>query len=790
MQKVPFNFGWERTRQEGMPWREPDDMVKVDLPDDCVLELPRDPQAVGRASVGFVPDSIATYIKSFDLPEEWQGKRVLLNLEGAYMNAQVNLNGDNIAMHPYGYTPLVTDLTKRLRSDVKNQLSVQVCGTQPSSRWYSGTGIYRGVELWIGEPCYIDPRDLFVTTPVAEKDRARVLVKADVTNTLGEDKEAELKVTLEREGKICAEGSVSAMLAASGKTPLEVTLDLDSPALWDDITPNLYKAAVRLEAEGQSADVSCVNVGIRKIEVSAKEGFRINGRPTKLYGGCIHHDNGPIGARAMPKAEERKLRLLKEAGYNALRTAHNPPSQAFLDACDRLGILVIDEFFDCWRTGKNRNDYHLWFEEWWQRDIEFTIRRDRNHPSVYCWSFGNEIPEANGYSECEYWTKLQADFIRSLDSTRLVTCGGMFMPRCITVDDTHGGMPKKPDPYVSDEEHVRRFKSMIDNLDVVSINYQFKNYERFHELFPDKPLQGTETQGIDAWGNWMAVKNQSHVIGDFIWTCIDNLGEAGAGRCVYDQEDLKQGLIAGWPWLSCFQGDLALDGEWLPRAYYRNVIWGNDRGVHLFVNHPQYASKTQYGTGWHWHDVRPCWTYPQEYTGKPIDVEAYADCDQVEFLVNGVSRAKVKPQEMTARASLVYEPGELKAVAYRDGRAVAEESLVTTGPAVQVLLEPETDALSADGMDLCYVSVTLADSQGRRVYGQDAELNAAVSGQGVLLGFGSNNPCTEENFGTGRRKTWCGRAMIVLRAGQQAGGIELTVSGGGFGSKTITVPVK
>ncbi len=792
MQKIPFNFGWERTSQENLFWREPDDLIRVDLPDDCVLDLPRGPESVGGARVGFVPDGFAAYIKRFDMPGEWQGRRVLLNLEGAYMNAQVNFNSHNIAQHPYGYTPLIVDLTPYIRADVQNELIVQVSGSQPSSRWYSGTGIYRGVELWLGGPCYVDPRDLFVTTPAVGADRAEVLVCAEITNTLSENRKAALTVRLEREGRVCAQGTADVDLKPEGRTRCELTVEVDSPALWDDITPNLYKAVITLETVGQEPDVSTVNVGIRRIEVSAKEGFKINGRRTKLYGGCIHHDNAMIGARAMPKAEERKLRLLKEAGYNAVRTAHNPPSEAFLDACDRLGIFVIDEFFDCWRTGKNRNDYHLWFEDWWQRDIEFTMRRDRNHPSVYCWSFGNEIPETNGYSGCEYWTKLQADFIRRLDNSRLVTCGGMFMPKCITVNGALGGPPQKPDLYVSDEEHLRLFKSMISSLDIVSINYQYQNYERFHELFPDMPLQGTETKGSVSWGNWMAVKNNDHVIGDFIWTCIDNLGEAGAGRSFYDPNEMAEvtSLMAGWPWLSCFQGDLALDGEWLPRAYYRNVIWGNDRGVHLFVNHPEHAGQPQYGTGWHWNDVLPCWTYPESYAGRPVDIEAYADCDEVEFFVNGASCAKVRPNEMIAKASVTYQPGELRAIAYRDGKAVAEDALQTAGPVSQVILAPERTELSADGMDLCYVSVTLADEAGRRVYGGDMELSAAVSGPGVLLGFGFNNPCTAESFGTGRRMTWNGRAMIVLRAGQEAGDIELTVSGEGVPAAGVSVSVR
>ena len=212
--------------------------------------------------------------------------------------------------------------------------------------------------------------------------------------------------------------------------------------------------------------------------------------------------------------------------------------------------------------------------------------------------------------------------------------------------------------------------------------------------------------------------------------------------------------------------------------------------MHLFVNHPEHAGQTQYGTGWHWYDVRPSWTYDESYNGKPIDVEAYADCDEVEFFVNGESCAKVMPEEMRAKASVTYHPGEIKAVAYRGGKVVAEDTLITTGPAAQVVLEPETAVLCADGMDLCYVSVTLADREGRRVYDQDVELTAAVSGQGTLLGFGSNNPCTEEDYGTGRRRTWNGRAMIVLRAGTEPGEIELTVSGGGFKAQQLSISVK
>ena len=497
-----------------------------------------------------------------------------------------------------------------------------------------------------------------------------------------------------------------------------------------------------------------------------------------------------LGACAAGLIDEGRLLALLDSAPEGLEVVltGRGPSQALLDACDQLGVYVIDEFFDCWRVGKNRNDYHLWFEDWWQRDIESTIRRDRNHPCVYCWSFGNEIPEANGAANAEYWMQAQADFIRSLDSTRLVTCGGMFMPECLKANPEPSGPPTKPDPYCSDEEHARRFKAMISHLDIVSLNYSFRHYEQFHKLFPDMPLQGTETMGSETWGNWDAIRDNDYVIGDFMWTAIDNLGEAGAGRFFYDPNEMGPSLMGGWPWLSCYQGDLALDAERLPRSYYRKVIWGMDDGIYAFTTPPAYTGKPLYGTGWHWHNVLPSWTYGEEYVGKPIQVEAYCDCDEVEFFVNGESQGKAAPVEMIATLTVTYQPGQLKAVAYRQGKPVGESVLETTGPAVALRLEADRQSLSADTLDLCYVTAPLVEEQGRRVYNDDRELSAFLRGPGTLAGFGSNNPCTEESYGTGRRFTWHGHAMLVLRAGDAPGQLELTVSTQGLETQMFQIP--
>ena len=274
-----------------------------------------------------------------------------------------------------------------------------------------------------------------------------------------------------------------------------------------------------------------------------------------------------------------------------------------------------------------------------------------------------------------------------------------------------------------------------------------------------------------------------------MWTAQDNLGEAGAGRCYWEPQ-ASQGLLAGWPWLSCFQGDLALDGERLPRSYYRKVIWGLDEGVHLFTTHPTHTGQTLYGTGFHWHDVQRRWTFEDQYMGQPVDVEAYADCDEVAFILNGREVVRVVPSEMIARATLPYQPGTLTAIAYRAGRAAAQDAIETTGPACRILLDAEQSQLTADGMDLCYVSATLVDEAGRRVYGADIELRATVTGPGTLAGFGSNNPCTEENFGTGRRMTWNGRAMLILRAGQEAGALLVAVTTSSLPGAELDIPVR
>lgn len=806
MKRYPLNFGWKRKYvDDQLPFVfDAGGGKAVDLPDDFILELPRSADAVGGPMNGFFASAQGKYTKDLEIPAEWKGKKILLNIDGAYMNTEITLDGLRLDMHPYGYSPYVADLTEELNYGATNVLGIVAQSRQPNSRWYTGGGLYREVTLLVGEPCYIDPRDIFVTTVCANSQRAVIRVDCGIRNITGQTKPGKLKITLVDKENVILSMVQEVTLQSSGVSQVSQELQLDHPKLWDCDEPNLYTLHLELTAGGQQVDTESLSVGVREIVISPKEGLTINGKPCKLRGGCVHHDNGMLGAKAFPRAEERKIQLLKEAGFNAIRTAHNPPSAALLDACDRLGMLVMDEFFDCWRSGKSSQDYHLYFEDWWERDITYTMLRDRNHPSIFIWSCGNEIAESNGSSHGEYWLKLQMDLIHKLDPSRPATCGGMFLPRVgeekfvpPMMDEPLDGGDPPPGPgndlgdrELPDEEIQRRRMSLGHLVDVISVNYRYPEYEMNCKDFPDRTIIGTEIMGFESWENWEAVKNNPQVLGDFIWTAIDNMGEAGAGRIEWDQKKLSATLMGNFPWMSCYQGDLDLTGLRLPRSYYRNVMWGLDRGIHIFTTDPKHTGHPFYGVGWHWGDVKRTWTFPEKYLGQDAEVEAYADCDEVAFYCNDREIARVKPERMVARCRVPYEPGIIRAVAYREGVPAVEDSIRSAGPAAEIQLSADRSSICADGMDLSYITATIVDANGTLVVTNDFELSAHVSGDGTLAGIGSGNPCTDEKFGTGHWSVWNGNAMICVRAGKVPDRLILTVTAKGLPAATCVIETK
>ncbi len=789
MQRVPLNFDWTFAETAGRFFTPPSDQETIDLPHDYIINKTRTPDSPGGASTGFFPSGQGTYTKQLDIPGDWQDKTVLLNIDGAYMHSEVSLNVDKLYHHPYGYTAYQVDLTPHLRWSMPNTLQISTQCFLPSTRWYSGGGLYREVSLLIGGQRYIHPWDVFVTTPQVSEDEATVEAAIEITNTRPASADASLHVSvLDPTGRTVAETSCAVRLQPSKSTKSAVELSVATPQLWDLDNPHLYTLHAVLSVGDSELDRSETAFGIRDIAIDAQDGFRLNGRPLKLRGGCIHHDNSLLGACAFPRAEERKIQLLKESGYNAIRSAHNPPSSALLDACDRIGMLVLDETFDMWRTQKRPLDYHLFFEEWWQRDTRAMVLRDRNHPCVYGWSIGNEIPELLGVSNGAYWTQVQADFIRSLDPTRPVTAAANRFTAPVA-----GQTPIRPDVKKSLQgEHDlglaqdgkdpwgAQTRAAWESLDIAGYNYLYQRYAMDKKKFPDRIIHGTETHPFFTYESWQATLENNHVIGDFIWTAFDNLGEAGAGRVINDLDEPMDGLVGPYPWLSCWQGDHDLSGDRRPQSYFRQVMWGLEPGVRLFTAHPSRTGQPFYGMGWHWEDIQPDWTFAAEYVGQPVKVQAYADCDAVEFILNGRSLGYAPIERFTAVMEMPYEPGVLSAKAWKDGEPAAHAELHTAGPAAAIRLTPDRSELTADGMDLAFITAELVDAEGIRVFYPPQEIAVQVEGAGTLAGLGSGNPKTKENYGTGRRMTFNGRVLICVRAGRSSGAIHVEAAAAGL----------
>ncbi|MCR5005951.1 MAG: hypothetical protein K6A77_08595 [Clostridiales bacterium] len=764
MRKEDFSLHWMRSA--GSHWSR---MTRewVDLPDDHIINMHRSPDSGGQGSVGFFPSAQAVYEKDLTAAA---GETVLMHLDGAYEHAEVFLNGDLIYQHPYGYTGVLVDLSEKLNAG-ENHLRITTSAIHPGSRWYTGGGLYREVTLYRAGRIWFDPYAVFITTPEASGSQARVRVEAGICG-VRTAAEGLLRIKIQDPFGNTVAMTEAAVSLDAGKTTVCQELIVEEPRLWSTEDPQLYQACMSIQTP-EGADMHLQTFGIRCIEIDAKQGFRLNGVPMKLRGGCIHHDNGMLGSAAYPVAEARKIRLLKQAGFNAIRTAHNPPSTALLDACDKMGMLVLVESFDVWRYGKNPLDYHTYFEKWWDYDTSMMVLRDRNHPSVFCWSIGNEIMEFDGNSNGIEWGRKQAELVRSLDPTRPVTSG--VNCACGRPEDFFRSMDfPEMDHYVNFVENGvfhgedlwgAATEAGIANLDIAGYNYHFRRYAMDREQYPDRVIMGTETRPALTWENWQAVKENPNCIGDFVWVAMDNLGEAGMGRVIWAKEPPKTfSWGVPYPWLSCWQGDLDMTGYRLPVSYYRNVVWGLDLGIHLFTRHPSRTGYNCYGNGWHWEEVFSSWTYEDEWIGKPVMAVAYTSAEQVRFLLNGVEVACVPTERMIARAEIPYQRGTLTAEAVHGNKVIANDVLQTARPAACLSLDAEHMTLKTDGKDLAYIRCTITDQNGIPLVLDDREIHVEVEGAGVLQGLGSGDPCTEEDYGTGRRKAFRGSVMAVVRA--------------------------
>jgi beta-galactosidase len=686
------------------------------------------------------------------------------------MNADVWLNGEHLGNHPYGYTAFGFDISDLLRFGENNVIAVEVKNEGENSRWYSGSGIYRHVHISIMEPVHVARWGTRVYSSEVEKNASLVQVSNTIENGTENPEELDITTTImDPEGKEVARDTVTQ--TADARETMEVTqeFNINDPGLWSPESPTLYTAITEIvSAANRILDRVETDFGIRSIEYTT-DGFLLNGENVLMKGGCMHHDNGPLGSAAYDRAEERRVELMKASGFNAIRCAHNPPSSAFLDACDRLGMLVIDESFDMWNRQKNPQDYHLYFKQWWKKDIESMVLRDRNHPSVIMWSIGNEIPERGDPLGIET-AEIIGDFIKKIDHTRPIT-------------SAVNGMNPDKDPFFA----------MLDlagyNYAIVDDHWRESIYQQDHQRVPDRIIYGSESFPLTAYGSWMAVVDFPFVFGDFVWTGFDYLGEASIGWMGYRHRK------SFYPWNHAFCGDLDICGWKRPQSYYRDVLWQHEAGtpVSIFIKPPvpsfEMIPEKEVWSKWNWHDLVADWNW-DGHEGEILEVDIYCMYPEVELFLDGQSQGKMKTNresQWIAKYQIPYRAGELKAVGFDGQEEKGICVLKSAGQVESIKLTADRANIHADGHDLCYIMVELLDKQGIRHPKASAQVNFSIEGPGSIAAVGSSDPKSVESFQQPRRKAYQGRCLVIIKAEQEEGTIILKAESEGLAPTEIQI---
>ncbi len=764
----------------------PHDWSIEDLPGQNGVDIigPFDKSAIDKGTTGFMVGGTGWYRKNFTIREEDKDKIACLQFDGVTVTSDVWLNGKHLGFHPYGYTPFYYDITSYLNPPGEpNIVAVRVQNEGMNSRWYTGSGIVRHVWLTLLNPVHIDiSGGLYITTPAVSEDSAVVKVETTIVNSGNSDESIILRTDLlDPSGKLAATITSNSIVASGQKGQVIQEVTVKMPSLWSIDEPNLYHAKVSVLINNKIVDGLATHFGIRSIRADAQNGFTINGKPVEMIGGCIHHDNGPLGAAAFDRAEERKIEILKNSGFNAIRTAHNPPSSALLDACDRLGMVVINEIFDVWETAKRSQDYHRYFREWWQKDLESWVKRDRNHPSVIIWSIGNEIRETFDTSGFRIARNLTEE-IRRIDKTRWVT-------ECFVDFAWMRGQKSKWDEI---PEHMGLF-------DLTSYNYAYKRYEEDHIKYPDRVMLGTETNPPLALENYEMVRKHPFVIGYFVWTATDNLGEAGVGLPQLRDiaPDASQAQVAGqgffsrdsWPAFTNYQGAIDLIGNRKVSSSYQHVVWGKSK-VEMFVHRPIPKGKREVTSNWGFPDELKCWNW-SGHEGEKLQVHVYTRSQKVRLKLNGkiVGEQNVDPEKsITAAFEVPYEAGTLIAYCYDNDRETASQTLKTTGKPKAIRLIADRTKIKANRNDLSYVRAEITDSEGNIVPdADDIMVTFDVTGKGSLAGVGSGNPLDMSSFRLPEKKTWQGICLVIARAGTKTGKIKVRATAEGLKSAFVTI---
>lgn len=755
----------------------------IDLPHDWSVEpvpVQREGITVGpfsRMSIGG-PDTGQTvggegwYRKEFTLQPEDHEKLISLHFEGAYNQTEVWINGKKAYFNAYGYIPFKININEYCNpAGTPNTIAVKVINEGLNSRWYAGSGIYRHVWLMKTEKVYLDEWDTFVDASRVEGKKATVNIQTILHNA-NEGKTAnELNIRiLSPQGKEVYSATKQIDIEGKGDTPFSLSFDIKKPELWSVDTPNLYTAQISLKANNQkSGDEITIPFGIRTIHFSAEKGFLLNGKPLKLKGGCLHHDNGLLGAVAIDRAEERKVELMKANGFNAVRCSHNLPSEYFLQACDRLGLLVIDEVFDQWQEAKRPQDYHQYFDEWSEHDMAVMVRRDRNHPSIILWSIGNEIAQRADEPAGDVIAKKLIATIHQYDTTRPTTAAiNAFWDR------RH---------FTWEKDSERAFR----NLDVSGYNYQWREYEKDHKRFPQRIMYGSESIPKEAAENWNLIDKNPYLIGDFVWTALDYLGEAGLAHTLELGAGEHSPQFMGWPWYNAWCGDIDLCGDKKPQSYYRDVLWKR-RDISLAVQPPVAKGKREDINYWGWKNELLSWNWKGR-EGETMTVHVYSRSPKVRLYLNNrlIGEKEVNPENYTASFEVAYEPGVLKAVNLKGKKETVSAELRTAGTPALIRLTADRSRIKADKNDLSYVKIEMVDKDGQVIPDCAIPVHIKSTGKGSVIAAGNGSADDMSSFRSLQPKVYRGKAIAIVQPTTEKGMITLTVSAEGLPEAEISI---
>ncbi len=754
--KQPFNDNWT-LYEVTADVRDSLTDNNLTLPHDWSLKGPFLRNAPAGNDGGYLPTGRLRYTKSFFVPATDSLRRHTLYFEGVYHRTRVLVNGKLAGKQGYGYSTFALPISHLLRYGADNTVEVEVDNsTQKNSRWYTGTGIYRPVYLLNTDSVSLPLWGTYVYSEQQSATDWILHVQTQLASAVrtahrnNPDAQVSLRITL-RDGKVHR-------VARSESEQQCQQLCVKRPKLWSPKHPTLYTLDVELLVDGHVRDNEQITTAFRTISVDAERGLVLNGEPLELNGGCVHHDNGILGATSNRAIETRKVALLKRAGFNAVRTSHNPPSEDFLNECDRQGLLVIDEAFDNWRQSKTAHDYHELFDTDWQHDLDAMVLRDRNHPSIFCWSIGNEVIERKE-PQAVTTARHLAQRCRMHDPHRPITSG------ITTWDNTWAGWAD----------------SLGAQHDIFGFNYQMHRAEGDHRRIPQRVMMQTESYPRDTWKNYEMVTKHPYLIGDFVWTALDYIGESGIGRHYYQgQTEGEHYQRDQYPWHGAYCGDVDLTGQRKAISLYRSLLYNgtSEAPLYIAVREPDeyygQVRESEWGTWPTWQR----WNWPG-HEGREIAVEVYSHYPTVELYLNeklvGTQPAGIANQ-CKAVFHLPYHAGVLKAKAYdAHGILQGESILCTAGQPATMQLNANKHVMQADGQDVVFVEVQLTDADGIAHPSAELPLDFSVEGAAEIAATGNANLQDGEPYVSHRRTTWNGRALCVLRSNGRRGDITLTV---------------